>query len=169
MSTDNQETAYIGIGSNLADRAAYINKALSLLDKLPGLKITKLSKIIETAPLGGPENQPHYLNGVAQVRCHITAENLLLTMQSIENQLERKRDTKWDARTIDLDLILFGSDVIKLKNPDLRVPHPLMHQRLFVMEPLAQIAPDLLHPQLNLTMKQILQSLQSASNINPDH
>lgn len=161
MLNEHPITAYIGIGSNLGNRAAYINKALSLLDKSPGIKITKISSIIETTALGGPENQGDHLNGVAQLQCRLSPLQLLMLMQNIETRLERARSGKWAARTIDLDLLLFGSEIIEHKNPDLWVPHPLMHQRLFVMEPLTQIAPELVHPKLNLTMKDILGSLQN--------
>lgn len=161
MLSEQPTIAYIGIGSNLGNRAAYINKALSLLDKSASIKITKISSIIETPPLGGPENQGDYLNAVAQLQSRLSPLQLLILMQNIETRLDRTRSEKWAARTIDLDLLLFGSEIIEHKNPDLSVPHPLMHQRLFVMEPLAQIAPELIHPKLNLTMKDILDSLQN--------
>ena len=152
-------TAYIGIGSNLGNRAEHINKALSLLDDSPGVKITAMSSVIETEPLGNPQDQGDYLNCVAEISCQLSAIDLLSLLQSIENSLGRTRSQKWDSRTIDLDILLFGSEVIHLNCPDLHIPHQQMQHRLFVMIPLSQIAPDLKHPVLNLTMKQILSSM----------
>ena len=152
-------TAYIGLGSNLGNRAEFINKALALLDDLPGIKITAMSSIIETEPFDGPENQRDYLNGVIEISCSLSANDLLTQLQSIENRLGRTRSQKWDSRTIDLDILLFGSEIIHQDSPDLKIPHLQMHHRLFVMIPLTQIAPDLKHPELNLTMKQILDSI----------
>jgi len=152
-------TAYIGIGSNLGNRAEHINKALSLLDDSPGIKITAMSSVIETEPLGVRESQGDYLNGVAQISCDLSAVDLLSLLQSIENRLGRTRSQKWASRTIDLDILLFGSEVIHQDSPDLHIPHQQMQHRLFVMIPLTQIAPDLKHPELNLTMKQILNSI----------
>jgi 2-amino-4-hydroxy-6-hydroxymethyldihydropteridine diphosphokinase len=153
-------TAYIGIGSNLGDRSGYIDQALAALAAVAGVKITALSSIMETAPQGGPSGQGNYLNGAVEISCHLTAQDLLGQLQSIEKQLGRTRGEKWAARTIDLDLLLFGSAIIDQTVPDLQVPHPLMHKRLFVMVPMAQIAPEVIHPRLNLTMKQIKDSLE---------
>jgi len=153
-------TVYIGIGSNLGDRSGYIDQAMAALAAVAGVKITALSSIIETAPQGGPLCQGNYLNAVVEISCRLTAKDLLMRLQAIETQLERTRGERWAARTIDLDLLLFGSAIIDQTMPDLQVPHPLMHTRLFVMVPMAQIAPDVIHPRLNLTMKQIKDSLE---------
>ena len=98
-----------------------------------------------------------FLNAAAELRCECTAPQLLDAMQQIENRLGRRRTEKCGPRTIDLDLLLFGQDIIDTQN--LKVPHPRMHQRQFVIEPLAQIAPQVRHPLLDLTIRQIQQNL----------
>ena len=152
---------YIGYGSNLGNRGAYINKALVLLDEAPGVKITAVSSVIETQPVGGPENQADYLNGVAEVSCSLSPINLFYLLQSIENRLDRVRHEHWGSRTIDLDLLLYGTEVHKIEDPNLIIPHPLMHKRLFVMVPMVEIAPDVIHPELNQTMLEIHDLLQA--------
>ncbi|MCF7958448.1 MAG: 2-amino-4-hydroxy-6-hydroxymethyldihydropteridine diphosphokinase [Phycisphaerae bacterium] len=148
-------TVYIGLGSNLGNRGAYINKALVLLGESPGVKITAVSSIMETQPMGGPENQADYFNGVVEITCSLSAINLLFLLQSIENRLDRVRHEHWGARTIDLDLLLFGAEILKINDPNLVVPHPLMHKRLFTMVPMVEIAPKVIHPELNQTMTEI--------------
>jgi len=153
-----RNTAYIGLGSNQGDRLAMIFQALKLLDEMPGVVMGILSQIIETAPQGGPANQDDYLNCVVQVHFTGTAEQLFENLRAVENRLGRRRKAKWGPRNIDLDLLLFGNEIID--RPHLQVPHPRMHQRRFVIEPLVQIAPDALHPQLVRTMKQLLEDLE---------
>jgi 2-amino-4-hydroxy-6-hydroxymethyldihydropteridine diphosphokinase len=152
-------TAYIALGSNLGERSVNIFSALNLLDDQPGIEIAIVSQFIETDPVGGPNHQGKFLNTTAELRCGISAQQLLQTLQSVEEQLGRVRTVKWGPRTIDLDLLLFGLEVIDSEH--LKVPHPLMHQRRFVMAPLVEIAPDLVHPVLNKTMRQILDSLET--------
>jgi len=151
-------TVHIGLGSNLGDREAHIRKALLLIENTDGVNLVKTSSLMETSPEGGPPHQGEYLNGAAEITCQDNAESLLRKLQNIENQLGRVRREKWGPRTIDLDLLLFGAKVIDI--PQLKIPHPLMHQRLFVMKPLVEIAPDLIHPVLGLTMSEILFSLE---------
>ena len=157
-----QTTAYIGLGSNLGNRGDNIEKAVNRLEKSPDVTVIKVSSLIETTSVGGPAGQNCFLNGSAQILCRCMAEHLLSLMQEIEYGLGRERTenrTKWASRTIDLDLLLFGSEIIDL--PHLKVPHPLMHTRMFIMEPMAEIAPEVLHPRLNQTMRQILNSLKN--------
>jgi len=153
-------TAYIALGSNLGNRLENISQAIRLLDRTPEITIVKISSLIETTPVGGPKGQNNYINGVAEILSQISAEPLLELMQSVETQLGRPAQQdrpRWSPRTIDLDLLLFGSEIID--KPRLKVPHPLMHQRRFVMAPLVELAPDLTHPLLGLTMREILDSL----------
>ncbi len=159
--SEETKKVYIGVGSNLGNRGAYINKALVLLDEAPGLKITGVSSIIETQPVGGPENQADYLNGVVEASCSLSVINLFYLLQSIENRLERVRHEHWGSRTIDLDLLLYGSEVLRINDPDLVVPHSLMHKRLFVMVPMVEIAPDVVHPEQGKTMLEIHDLLQA--------
>ena len=150
--------AYIGLGSNEGDRSTTIIRALSLLDSYQGVTMGVVSQLIETNAVGGPDNQAMFLNGAAELHCQLSAEELLKAMQDIEKQLGRIRKEKWGPRTIDLDLLLFGSEIINKEH--LKVPHPLMHERIFVMRPLAQIKPDILHPVLKKTARNILKELE---------
>jgi 2-amino-4-hydroxy-6-hydroxymethyldihydropteridine diphosphokinase len=138
-----EKTAYIGLGSNLGDRRKYIKSALKLLKENEHIKVASVSDLIETAPLGNTK-QPKYINAVAEVNTTLSAEDLYKRLIEIESSFSRVRQKKWASRTIDLDLLLFGTDVINL--PHLIVPHPQMHLRSFVLKGLCQINPELLHP-----------------------
>lgn len=155
---DKPAIAYVGLGSNIGDRAAMMLRALDMLDEQTNLAVRLVSQFVETEPEGGPPNQNNYLNAAAEVCCETTATEMLKKMQSVENMLGRQRSVKWAARTIDIDLLLFDEQIIKL--PNLQVPHPLMHARKFVMGPMVEIAPDLIHPILTKTMTQILGQLK---------
>lgn len=141
--------AYIGLGSNLGDRKNYIDKALQLLRETPDVAVERVSAIIETKPLG-EVSQPMYLNCAAEIKTSLSAEKLFHRLVLIENTLGRKRDEKWASRTIDLDLLLFGDEVIN--SDTLTVPHSQMHLRSFVLTGLRELNPKLEHPVLNETV-----------------
>ncbi|MCK9573172.1 MAG: 2-amino-4-hydroxy-6-hydroxymethyldihydropteridine diphosphokinase [Candidatus Omnitrophica bacterium] len=132
---------YIGIGSNLEDRLANVNYALQELKSNPDIRIEKISSIIETAPVGGPA-QGNYLNGVIKIKTEISAHSLLCVLQNIEKKLGRVRTIKNGPRTIDLDMLLYGDKTINESN--LKVPHPKMLERDFVMKPLLEIEPQIM-------------------------
>lgn len=132
-------TVFIGIGSNLGERQANINLAIELLAKVEGVFIEKISSIIETEPVGGPP-QPKYLNGVLKINTGLSPQELLSVLQEIENKLGRKREIKNGPRTIDLDILLYGNKV--LDEPNLKIPHPRMFEREFVLKPLLEIEPE---------------------------
>jgi 2-amino-4-hydroxy-6-hydroxymethyldihydropteridine diphosphokinase len=130
--------AYVGLGSNLGDRLAAIERAGELIGA------DRLSTIRETEPWG-PVEQPPFLNAVAEVRHSAGARALLERLLAVEAELGRVRDgTRYGPRTIDLDLLVYGAD--EIDEPGLTVPHPLIAERLFVLEPLAELAPDLFVP-----------------------
>jgi 2-amino-4-hydroxy-6-hydroxymethyldihydropteridine diphosphokinase len=129
-------TAYIAFGSNLGDRNENIQAALRLLGAHPGIKIIKISSIIETMPQGGPP-QPEFLNGVTKLETSLSARKLLEVLQKIETDLGRRRQIPNGPRTIDLDIILYGDKVIN--EPDLIIPHPRWRDRDFVVRPLREI------------------------------
>jgi len=146
------ETAYIGIGSNIGHKIDNCKKAISLMGKLEGCSLRLQSPFYRTEPVG-VEGQDTFVNGVACVETDLSALTLLKRLLKIETDMGRVRVKKWDARVIDLDILLFGSRVIN--KPDLIVPHPLMHLRRFVLTPLLQIAPDLIHPVLCQSIKEL--------------
>ncbi len=149
--------AYIGLGANLGERKANILAAADLLRRVPGVGDVTLSSLYETEPVGGPAGQGPYLNAAARVETDLSPGALLAVLQDIEARLGRQRAEKWGPRTIDLDLLLFDQEVTA--TPELTIPHPLMHERRFVLEPLAEIAPDVIYPLRNMTIRQLLERL----------
>ncbi len=149
---------FIGFGSNLGDRCGLINQALLALSRLPETSLEKLSSLYETAPVGYLE-QGTFLNGVVLVKSSFRAASLLEGLLEIENSLGRVREERWGPRTVDLDIIFYGNEVID--TAILRVPHPELTNRIFVLEPLSEIAPDWLHPQLGGTISTLLYKYQS--------
>lgn len=130
--------AYIGLGSNLGDREAMIRIALDDLARLPGTKVLRASSLYDTEPLGD-EEQPRFLNAVAEIDTELTARQLLWNLLLIEKRLGRVRSHRYGPRTIDLDLLTYGHLVID--EPDLQIPHPEMAKRSFVLVPLLEIDP----------------------------
>jgi len=155
-------TAYIGLGSNLGDRQGYINKALKMLAEDEHIDVPQVSDIIETAPLGGA-NQHKYLNAVAKVNTTLNAQDLYRKLADIESSLGRIRQEKWSSRIIDLDLLLFGRQVIN--TPDLTVPHREMHLRSFVLKGLCQLGAELMHPVIKEPMSELAVRLGNADFI----
>ncbi len=133
--------AYVALGSNLGDRAAHLEAAIAALRATPGIEVIALSSVRETEPVGGPPQGP-YLNAVVALRTELAPRALLERLLEIEAAQGRERGPERNApRTLDLDLLLYGDE--KIDEPDLVVPHPRMHERAFVLEPLAELAPDL--------------------------
>jgi 2-amino-4-hydroxy-6-hydroxymethyldihydropteridine diphosphokinase len=153
-------TAYIALGSNLGERERNLREAVEALRKQHGVEVCRVSRFYETTPVGGPP-QPDYLNGVVEIRTGLRAHDLLKKLQDIEKAFGRRRATRWGPRTLDLDLLLYGDTVIE--TPDLQVPHPRLHERRFVLEPLSEIAPNLRHPVLGKTAAQLLSEVGSTS------
>ena len=157
-----KHTAFIGLGSNVGAREKNVAAALNALETTRGISVTKVSSLYETDPVGGPADQPAFINAVAQIETALSAPRLLAVCQKIEEMLGRKRKIHWGPRTIDLDLLIYGDEVHS--SASLTIPHPLMHERRFVMEPFVEIAPDFVHPMLNRTARQILDTLGQAAD-----
>jgi 2-amino-4-hydroxy-6-hydroxymethyldihydropteridine diphosphokinase len=130
------QDCFIGLGSNLGDRRRNIKKALQEINCLQGTRVIKTSKIIESMPQGGPQ-QPKYLNAVAKLRTGFSPLLLLKEFKKIEVRLGRKKSFRWGPRVIDLDILLYGDEVIETRN--LTVPHPQMLKREFVIKPLLEL------------------------------
>jgi 2-amino-4-hydroxy-6-hydroxymethyldihydropteridine diphosphokinase len=150
-------SAYIALGSNLGNRPAHIQGAVAALQQTCGIRLERVSRIIETKPVGGPRGQGDYLNAAARVRTSLGMGELLDALQDIERRFGRRRIEHWGPRTLDLDLLLYDDAVITTRR--LTVPHPRMHERRFVLEPLCEIAPDVIHPVLRLTIRELLERL----------
>ncbi len=138
--------AYIAIGSNMGDKKENLNCAIELINKSLSTKVTKISEFYETKPVGYTE-QENFLNGALEIKTLLSPRNLMKFLLEKEKDLKRKRVIKWGPRTIDLDILLYD-DLITC-NEEVLIPHPRMHERLFVLEPLANIAPYIIHPILN--------------------
>jgi len=155
-------TALIGLGSNLGDRAAFLARAWELLSQADGIVTRKISRFYETEPLVADDFSqknlpPKYLNAAGLLETTLEASALLQTMLDIEQQLGRVRKVRWGARTIDLDLLLFGDCILHTEH--LIVPHPQMPFRRFVLEPSAEIAPNLRHPVIGKTILEMLEEI----------
>ena len=149
--------AYIGIGSNLGNRQENCLRAIELLQK-KGIIVKKRSSLYETEPWGVKE-QPLFLNMAIEVETKLNPGALLRILKDVEKEVGRKESTKWGPRIIDLDILL--TDNIVLNKDNLKIPHPLMHKREFVLRPLCEIAPDIKHPVLKLSMNELLQEVKN--------
>ena len=147
------KTAYIGVGSNLGDKINNCLEAVVRIDEISGCRVTAQSDFYRTQPVG-VKGQDWYVNGVIVLSADIPARDLLKGLLAIEVDMGRERKRKWDSRIIDLDILLFGEEVISEKG--LQVPHPLMHLRRFVLAPMVSLAPDLVHPVLKKSMAELL-------------
>jgi 2-amino-4-hydroxy-6-hydroxymethyldihydropteridine diphosphokinase len=154
---DRPTIAYIAIGANLGEREANIRAAIREIDTLPGTRVLRVSRLLENPAVGGPPDSPDFLNGVLEVESTLDPHELLHRLLSIEESLGRQRREKWEPRIIDLDLLLYSNQIIS--SNDLQIPHPLMHTRRFVLEPLAELAPKLMHPKLGLTITELIEKL----------
>ncbi len=151
-------TAYIGIGSNLGYREDNCERAIKLLIA-NGILVTKRSSMAETEPWGVKE-QPDFINMAVEIKTGLTPEELLRLLKNIEIDVGRLPSSHWGPRIIDLDILLYD-DVI-METPELQIPHPGISEREFVLKPLAEIAPDKMHPVLKKSVKKLLEEVDSS-------
>ena len=154
--------AYIGFGSNIGDRLAHIQNAIHALSKTEGITLRKISSVYKTAPVGY-EAQAEFLNGVAAIQTSLPPLSLLHILKDIETEVGRQHRIRWGPREIDLDILIYGD--LCHQTEKLVIPHPEMHLRRFVLAPLAEIAPDLVHPVLKETIETLLECLADDKSV----
>ena len=153
-------TALLGLGSNLGDREGTLRAAMEEIDGLPNVRVVKHSAWHRFAPLGGAPGQAEFLNGAAVVETTIPPLAFLDNLQRIESRHARERSERWAARTLDIDLLLYGDAVIEM--PALVVPHLRMSFRRFVLEPAKEVAPKMIHPVIGWPVERLLLHLNAA-------
>jgi len=156
-----QENVFLLLGSNLGDRLVCLRYGIAEIERHLGL-VVRRSQIYETAPWGKTD-QPNYLNQAVQIETQLSSSDLLNKMLDIEKSLGRTREEKWAARTLDIDLIYFGNQIIQ--TPHLIVPHPRIAERRFVLTPLAEISSDFIHPVLKKTNTTLLKECSDGSSV----
>jgi GTP cyclohydrolase-4 len=152
-------TVYLSLGSNLGNRQANLDQALKLISER--MRLGKVSSIYDTEPVG-LVNQPRFLNLACEVLTRLSPEGLLALLKGIEQKMGRYSRTG-EPRIIDIDIVLFGDQVIS--TPNLVIPHPKMHERAFVLIPLAEIAPDFIHPVLKKTIKELDKAVKEVQGV----
>jgi len=158
-------TAYLGLGSNLGDRKAFVDAAIDEIDTIPGTSVTAVSSVIETEPVG-VTGQPRFLNAAVRIETEQAPEALLRKLKELEEHLGRKPTYRWGPRVIDIDILLY--DDVVLETEELVIPHPLMMERRFVLAPLAELAPDLRHPVTRKTVSELLSRLECRERCQPE-
>jgi 2-amino-4-hydroxy-6-hydroxymethyldihydropteridine diphosphokinase len=155
--------AYIGIGSNLGDRRANVLEAMKHIGEIATTKVVRASSLYESEPLG--DAKTWFVNAVVEAETELTVEAFLKATQAIEQAMGRKRvkGKRWGSRVIDLDILLWNQDVVKKRN--LKVPHPEMHKRRFVLLPLAELGPQVIHPIIGESVSTLLASVDDSKRV----
>ncbi|MEJ2199433.1 MAG: 2-amino-4-hydroxy-6-hydroxymethyldihydropteridine diphosphokinase [Desulfuromonadaceae bacterium] len=155
--------AYLALGSNLGDRLATLRGARAALEAHSNIRVTGASSIYETEAVGGPTGQDRYFNAVLQVETGLAPRELLTACHAIEQHFGRRREVHWGPRTLDIDLLFFGE--ASADGPDLMLPHPHLHLRRFVLAPLLELAPALIHPRLGKSIRELYAHLNDPAGL----
>lgn len=150
-------TAYLGLGSNLGNRLAFLRGGRDHLCNRFDISLSRVSAVYETTAVGGPIDNPPFLNAVLEVETRLKPHELLAACLAVEDEFGRTRPMAWAPRTLDIDLLLYGETVVD--EAALRIPHPRLHERAFVLAPLRELAPDLHHPVLRKTISALADEL----------
>lgn len=159
-------TAYLSLGSNLGDRQANLEKAIELIKGHQGIQLEQVSSLYETEPVGY-EDQDWFVNAVVEIATTLSPQELLGAAAEVENQLGRVRTIRWGPRTVDVDILFYGNHLVVEEN--LEIPHPRIQERAFVLKPLAEIAPDFVHPYYGQTAEDLLENLTDAEEVKIYH
>ena len=162
--TEEAATAYLGLGSNLGDREENLSEATARLAEDPNLVVLRSSSIYETAPWGYTE-QPDFLNCVLEVETRLSPVSLLKRAKEVEQDVGRLPSWRYGPRVIDIDILLYGDAVIEASIPDLRIPHPRMGERAFVLIPLAELNEDAAHPILHTTIGDLAKKVKDRKGV----
>lgn len=155
-------TVYVGLGSNIGNKVENCQKAIEKVQQNNKITIIKVSSLYKTEPIGY-NNQDWFINCVLELHTLLIPDELLSIFKQIEKDLKRVNNIKWGPRTIDLDLLLYNNLIINKSN--LQIPHPQMHRRSFVLTPLSEIAPDIIHPIFSKTAMELLQNLKDEQKV----
>jgi len=153
---------FVGIGSNLGNPVVNCLRAIELVSSLDKVKLIQKSSLYRTEPVGF-SGQDWFVNCVIEIRTVLPVYSMLNALQQIESSMDRIRVEKWGPRTIDLDILLYGQDI--LEDDELVIPHPELHKRRFVLAPLCEIAPYFVHPTFGISVKELLDGLQDKSEV----
>jgi 2-amino-4-hydroxy-6-hydroxymethyldihydropteridine diphosphokinase len=162
VSTEKPVKAFIGLGSNLNNKEENLKNAIKLIDGLDLTKVVKVSSFYKTSPVGNVD-QDWFLNAAIEISTSIPPDELLTALLGIENRMGRVRKEKWGARIIDLDILFY--DDVSLNEGDLTIPHPNLHERKFVLEPMKEIAPDYIHLVYKKSISMLYDELNSDEEV----
>lgn len=164
-STVIMKTAYLGLGSNLGNRLAFLRGGRDMLVDAPGINLVQASGAYETDAVGGPPDNPRFLNAVLEFQTSLEPRQLLELCLAIEDEFGRSRPVRWAPRTLDVDILFYADQVVA--EEDLVIPHPRLQERAFVLVPLMEIAPNLRHPLLDQTVTELAEVSPGATELVP--
>lgn len=156
-------TAYLGLGSNLGNRLAFLRGGRDSLTNRPDITLLRTSGVYETDAVGNSTDDPPYLNAVLEIGTALAPHDLLATCLAVENEFGRTRPAAWAPRTLDIDLLLY--DDVTADETDLKIPHPRLHERAFALVPLSELAPGLIHPRLQKSIRALADALSSGDRV----